>query len=146
MEELNKELNTNDINPIINSRYAVKQVNPNFYKELEITPTDSLTEEEKKSGIIYMPYIMVNKTGEEAKKSHLEFLDKKEANGFISSRQFDELHKLCPLCKSSHHNMTLMGIPEYEDKDYVDNINIVKCVDCGWVGNPTELLPKTNIE
>jgi hypothetical protein len=68
---------------------------------------------------------------------------------FITSDEYEELHQACPVCGNRMLIMTMLGIPEYDDRDYEDKQNKVYCekdleleIDgCGWQGLVHDLVP-----
>ena len=65
--------------------------------------------------------------------SHDEFIEKKEAKGLISSRIWRKQHQACPDCDNIKLMVTLVGIIEYDNTDYIDDRNTATC-KCGWRG------------
>lgn len=58
---------------------------------------------------------------------------------FVRRDEFYKAHKKCPNCHSGVVE-TLLGVVEYEDRDFVDNMNEFRC-KCGKKGKVTELVP-----
>ena len=58
----------------------------------------------------------------------------------ITPKQFYNKHNFCPRCNNDYLTCTLMGVIEDTSKDFIDNLNIVRCENCGFKGNYLDLL------
>ena len=58
----------------------------------------------------------------------------------ITRKIFNEKHVACPDCDNTIIQVSLLGIVDYDDRDYEDNFNTAKC-KCGWKGMVRDLLP-----
>ena len=124
---------------IVNSKYALTEVNPDFVSKLKAVgecvceiPADEVKD---MPGVILAPYIMCDYTEESLK----------EYNDFMSA--YRDRHRCCPNCGSRNYTMTLAGFPFNHDKpdEYKDR-NSCHCLDCGWKGIVHELVPEKDKE
>ena len=69
-----------------------------------------------------------------------DFKATKMANGFITSEMWSKTHRLCPNCKSNIVMVSLIGLREYIDKDYMDDVNTAICRVCDWSGKRMDLV------
>lgn len=76
----------------------------------------------------------------DSKPNNTDFFTLKEANGFITSKMWNKMHRLCPKCKSNMVAITLRRNVEYSNRDYTDDINNASCTDCNWSGKVMDLV------
>ncbi len=62
-----------------------------------------------------------------------------EKNKYVTRKEWSKKHSRCPKCGSNVILETLVGILEYSNKDFEDNINSFEC-GCGCEGKIKELV------
>ena len=60
--------------------------------------------------------------------------------GRITRAEFYKLHAKCPVCGNVKLRQTYVGILERKDRNFVDNINLFECGQCGKKGKVLELV------
>jgi len=55
------------------------------------------------------------------------------------TRQYNELHKFCPMCRSDHHEVTCMGFI-FANLETAEDRNLVTCLKCSWKGIVHDLI------
>lgn len=89
-----------------------------------------------KPGFVWVPYV----TREATNEDHENFIKEKEINGYETKRSFHLKHKRCPNCGNDQIRSTILGIVEYNNKDYYDDHNVGECIKCGWKGTVNKLI------
>jgi len=104
--------------------YLNKKINSNFYSVIKvssISPEESVDcKKGLQSGYVLVPYTIGQHTVESSKQ-----YDK-----FI--KEYDSVHKYCPICHELEHTTTLVGyILNLDKKDEYKDMNICICTKCG---------------
>lgn len=85
------------------------------YEKMNISGSN----EPLKPGLVYMPYLVVERT--EPDKEYEEFMS-----------EYNKLHAACPKCKALDFNCTLMGyILDMSKKESYKDLNRCTCLSCG---------------